>query len=91
MILGKEKTHQTEIRKTFEELYDFRCHLVHGNMFEKKALISHLITIRDLSIKTILWFINNLKNIQDQIDTGESIIIPNREDILTKIDLNLIK
>lgn len=91
IILGKEETHQTEIRRTFEELYDFRCHLVHGNMFEKKALISNLIKIRDLSRETILWFINNLKKIQDQIDIGETIIIPNREDILTKIDLKLIK
>lgn len=90
IILGEEDTHRKEIKKTFKELYDFRCNLVHGNMFEKKALISQLITIRDLSRRTILWFINNLKKIQDQIDIEETKEIPTREDIITKIDLNLI-
>jgi hypothetical protein len=91
IILGKEEAHRKEIRKTFKELYDFRCNLVHGNTFEKKMLISHLITIRDLSRETILWFISNLKKIQDQIDTEETIEIPTREKILTNIDLKLIK
>jgi hypothetical protein len=91
LILGKDKKHQKVIRKSFEELYDFRCNLVHGNVFEKKALIGHLITIRDISRKSILWFIHNLKKVQDEIDGEGTKNIPNREALLYKIDLQLGK
>lgn len=91
LILGKGSKHKKEIRESFKELYKFRCDLVHGNKFGEKALIQHLITVRDLSRKTIIWFINNLKQIQDKIDSGETNRILNREDILSSIDLNLIR
>jgi len=88
LILANEPEHQKGIKREFKELYDFRCDLVHGNRFEKKVLIKHLLNTINISRKTILWFIYALNEIQNVLSEEKK---EPRESILDKIDINMIK
>jgi len=87
LILTKERSHQKEIKEDFKDLYDYRCDLVHGNMFENRALIKHILKTRDICRKIILNYIYYLYKIQCNLSDNEKVT---RESILFKIDINLI-
>lgn len=83
-ILGKSDDERKAIRKKFEELYGFRCNLVHGNPFQKQTYVRHLRDARNLARQTLLWFLHYLNEIQTGFPKED---IPTREEILTLLDL----
>lgn len=92
LICGKTKTERKNLRKQFLDLYDFRCDLVHGNVFQKQAYVGHLYTARSLSQRTLLWFLHCLKEIKKHSQgKPEEGITPTRKDILLSIDLDYNK
>lgn len=83
-ILGKDEDERKAIREQFEELYDFRCNLVHGNPFQEQTYVGHLRNARNLARRILLWFLHYLNEIQAG-PSKES--IPTREEILKPLDL----
>ena len=59
-ILGFTDQKRKEVRKEFDELYDFRSHLVHGNSFKPIVKFRHLAAARDLARRVMLWFVEYL-------------------------------
>ncbi len=59
-ILGSTDREKREIRKEFDELYDFRSNLVHGNVFTKKAGYEHLAKARRLARQVLSWVLDYL-------------------------------
>ena len=72
LICGKTDREKKKLRKEFLDLYDFRCDLVHGNVFQKQVYVGHLYTARSLALKTLLWYLHCLKDIKEHLqDKGE--------------------
>jgi hypothetical protein len=88
-ILGKTNKEKAALRKKFRELYSFRSDLVHGNQFKKQTYSGHLREARDLTRKSLLWFLNYLSTIQKNFLSDQSTeSIPAREDILMLLDMD---
>jgi hypothetical protein len=71
-----------EIKNRFDELYNFRCDLVHGRTFNSQIFIAHLLKARQISRRIIFWFIYFLLNIQEKIQEKKL----TRDNILTLLD-----
>jgi hypothetical protein len=87
-ILGENAVDQKTIRKNFEELYDFRSKLVHGDpgILEKEIFQGHLGRARDLARSIIVWMLRYLFAIS-QI-TPEGGYVPSKDDLLAVLDMN---
>jgi len=59
-ILGATEEQKKQIRKEFDELYDFRSDLVHGNPITKRARYHHLGRARELARQVMVWFVDYL-------------------------------
>ena len=88
LICGKTDREKKKLRKEFLDLYDFRCDLVHGNVFQKQVYVGHLYTARSLALKTLLWYLHCLKDIKEHLQDKGEVTIPTRKDILLAIDLD---
>jgi hypothetical protein len=88
-ILGSNEKQREIIIKRFKKLYNFRSELVHGKSFSKQIYIGHLADARDLSRQTIIWFINYLSMIKEELPkiTGQE-KMPKREEILKIMDMD---
>ncbi len=88
IILAQTKNDRKKIRKWFKELYDLRCELVHGKYFNEKVDPKYLCLARDITRRSVLWFIIKLSKIQDEVIQTEGYdLIPTREDILSVMDM----
>ena len=81
---------QSEIRKIFNKLYDFRSGLVHGNKYEKRAYWGHLREARKLARKSLLWFLTYLSAIHQELAREQKPLrdYPKKEEIQTMLDFN---
>jgi hypothetical protein len=87
-ILGNTNKEKETLKKQFNELYDFRCALVHGQVFKKDVYKGHLRNARSIARRTLLWFIHYLALIQSAVDEDSTIEHPpSRKDILMLLDL----
>ena len=59
-IIGTTDEEKKRVKRWFEELYEFRSDLVHGNSFKKKAQYHHLAKARDLARRAMGWFVDYL-------------------------------
>ncbi len=86
-ILKETNEKPEDLKKCFKKLYDLRCDLVHGKR-PPEAWLGHLRKAREVSRRTLLWFLQFLAGLQQALasapSTGGS---PTRKDILTSIDL----
>jgi len=82
VILGNTEKERKKIRQEFDELYEFRCQLVHGTKFKKPIYQDHLRKAREFSRKTLLWYLHCLNFVK-----VKSKHLPARSDILTLVDL----
>ncbi|MFA5857437.1 MAG: hypothetical protein WC955_00060 [Elusimicrobiota bacterium] len=88
-ILGKDESENKSIRKEFEELYEFRCNLVHGRPFKKQILATHIIKVQNMVRQIILFFLYFLNTITDRYSSDFPCDkIPTREDILAFLDMD---
>lgn len=86
-VLGRSIEEQKQVRKRFEELYEFRSRLVHGDEFKKQIWEGHLREARDMASRSLLWFINFAKVALDTNRTRNPTDLPNREELLALLDL----
>lgn len=66
-IFGNDKNQKEAIKKKFKKLHNHRCDLVHGRTFSKTVYIGHLSQAREFSRGTIIWFINYLYAIRNEL------------------------
>lgn len=86
-VTGRSEAESKRIKKRFEELYQFRSRLVHGNEFKKQIWAGHLRDARDMARQSLLWFIN-LANKAIATNRGKSHSnLPKRDELLALIDL----
>ena len=86
-ILGENNRERDNLKKRFNELYDVRCELVHGKAFSKDIHKGHLRIARELARKSLIWFIGYLSFVQEKFRGGQLANIPNRDDLLTVLDI----
>src|SRR5262249_41253764 len=89
-ILGSTENEKKEIRKRFDELYEFRSDVVHGKEYTEKAQSRHLADARELARQSLFWFIDYLllvdENLRKQgIDFGQ---YPRRGELLSVLDFD---
>ncbi len=90
-ILAETQEQRKQIRKRFDNLYDIRCDLVHGNVSSNTALLVHLREARSFARQITNWFINFLYSIVIEYEKdGKLESLPRREDILRMIDMDSI-
>lgn len=70
-ILGATEQERKDVRKEFDELYDFRSDLVHGNTFSRKVRNHHLLKARELASRVLAWFIDYLLWIDEDFRKNE--------------------
>lgn len=88
-VLGKSDDERKALQKKFEELYDFRCELVHGRRFKKEIYTGHLRQARALARQVALWFVRFLGFIDLAMRTVQTPVeTPRREDILILLDMD---
>jgi hypothetical protein len=87
-ILGTTDRERRQIKAEFEELYNFRSDLVHGNRFKKKVGYRHLAKARDFARRVLVWFIDYLLWIDDDFRKREIPYeqYPRRNELLYPLD-----
>jgi hypothetical protein len=88
-ILAKTQAEKKSIRKTINELYDFRSDLVHGNPINKTVYKGHLRQARQLARDSMLWFLTYLSSVKPEL-LGKGVPLdnyPHRKELLTLLDL----
>jgi hypothetical protein len=86
-VIGQSETDRDRIKKRFKELYNFRSRLVHGGEFNTQIWEGHLREARDMSRRSLLWFIN-LANKALVTNRGKNLsALPTRKQLLALIDL----
>ncbi len=86
LILGSSESERKAIRKQFEQVYDFRSDLVHGNEFRKQIWEGHLLEARDLARRILIWFLYFLNSVLKKSGSKELKYLPKREELLAFID-----
>jgi hypothetical protein len=88
-ILGTTEKERKELRKRFNELYDLRCDLVHGNEFKRDVQWQQLFEARTMARRVTIWFVHYLGEIAARLNQeswqGD---VPKREDFLSLLDLS---
>jgi hypothetical protein len=86
-VTGQSESERKKIKERFEELYDFRSRLVHGDKFKEQIWGGHLREAREMARQSNFWFIN-LANKVLAANRGESLSsLPTRDELLALIDL----
>lgn len=78
------------VAKTFDELYDLRSKLVHGDqkLAEKEIDGGQLGNARQLARRTLLWFLHYADHVQRTFElSGDADQLPTRADLLAALDL----
>ena len=85
-IVGTTKKERKRLKEQFEDLYDLRCDLVHGNQFKKDIHRKQLFEARMIVLQVVIWFVHYLGRTAAMIESVSSDEIPDREDFLTLLD-----
>ena len=87
VVLSNTESERKELGKLFDELYEFRSRLVHGDDFQKQVWAGHLREARNMARRCLLWFLNLA---QVAVSAGDPPAdFPKRQEIMALIDLDL--
>ena len=87
MILAGNHEERQIIKKRFDELYAFRCDLVHGRARKGKPYIGHLRMGRALARDSFLWVLHFLHHVRGEFQKGRGDKrLPDRKTILALLD-----
>jgi len=89
-ILGRTDSERKDLKKRFDELYEFRSDLVHGNaaLAVGKMYLGHLSEARDFARCIVLWMLHFLSCIAKSLPANNT-EIPSRSALLAVLDLNV--
>jgi len=87
-IFGPQKD-RDEHRQQFEQLYSYRCDLVHGNveLADKTVTRSHLSEARDFARGAVLWTLRYLNHVAENLPIGSQ-AVPSREELVQVLDMD---
>ena len=86
-IVGTTKKERKRLKEQFEDLYDLRCDLVHGNQFKKDTHRQQLFEARMMALRVSIWLVHYLSEIAAKIKEGSwQGEVPDREDLLNLLD-----
>ena len=88
--LGSTEAERKVLQKRFNELYDFRSALVHGNTYSRQAQIAHLADARNLARLSVLWFLTRIAQVHSEFlrQNVSSEKFPRRRELLEVLDLD---
>jgi len=87
-ILEKEPVKRQNLEARLNELYDFRCKLVHGEPLNNQGILhGHVQASREFARRSTIWFINCLHVIQEAAAKNRALTEVGREDLLLFLDL----
>lgn len=86
-VFGTEKD-RVEHRRQFDQLYQYRCDLVHGNveLQDKTIARSHLSEARNFARGAVLWTLRYLHHVAENLPAGPR-AVPSRETLLQVLDM----
>jgi len=90
LILAETDNKRKAVKKRFDELYQFRSDLVHGNydLAQKEIYLVHLREAHEFARRTLLWFLKYRIYVTVKYsEEGGSGAIPSREDMIYVLDL----
>ncbi|MBI3895484.1 MAG: hypothetical protein HY313_06095 [Acidobacteria bacterium] len=90
-ILASSPQEIREIKKRFNNLYEFRSNLVHGNTpFEEKSHLQYLYVNEawEMARAVVLWMLGYLNHVAQHLPDGVA-EVPSREDLLKVFDMDL--
>jgi hypothetical protein len=87
-IFGSQED-RDEHRQRFEQLYLYRCDLVHGNveLADRTITRSHLSEARDFARGAVLWAFRYLSHVAGSLPSGAQ-ALPSREELLQVLDMD---
>ena len=90
-ILAATKAEKKQVRKRFDDMYDFRSQLVHGKKYTQKAQWSNLNDARELAREVLLWFIDYLLRVDQRLRKKNIHYehYPRRDELLTVLDFDI--
>jgi len=88
VVLASTESERKELGKQFDELYDFRSRLVHGDNFEKQVWDGHLREARDMARRSLSWFLNLAQVTINAHPVDLSDALPKRQEIMALLDLD---
>src|SRR5260370_23980061 len=86
-LLGSSEQKRKAIKKSFEEIYELRSRLVHGDeeMLKQKTSSEDLRQARNLARRTLVWFLHCLEHVLEATRNNEK--LPTREELLSELRL----
>ena len=74
----------------FDELYDFRSQLIHGNpeLEDREIYLGHLTKARNIARHTVVWMLHYLWHVR-QILGGSTTSTPTKDDLLAVLDMDV--
>lgn len=88
-ILASNTQDRKRLKKQFDELYDLRCDLVHGNRLVRSLPGARLHELRQLARGAVLWFARWLAQVQGaQPEQHAPEAFPTRTQLLSALDLD---
>lgn len=88
-VTGQSEAERKKIKDQFEELYNFRSRLVHGDDFKRQVWGKHLREARDMSRRSLLWVLNLANKILITNRGKDPSTLPTRNQLLALIDISL--
>lgn len=88
IVLSNSESKRKELGKQFDELYEFRSRLVHGDEFQKQIWTGHLREARDMARRCLLWFLNLAQVAISAGSANHLVDFPKRQEIMALIDLD---
>src|SRR5438093_11468497 len=87
LVLGGTEQERKQIKKSFQDLYDLRSRLVHGDgkLLDQKTHEKQLREARNLARRTLVWFLNYVDHVLHE--TRHDSALPTREELLSVLDL----
>jgi hypothetical protein len=88
-IFGQTVNERKAIGKQFEELYEIRSRLVHGNEehLAREVYQAHLRDARKIARRCLLWFLEYLRFLSSEAGLSPE-EYPQREELLIALDLD---
>jgi len=88
-VLGGTEQERKEIRKSFQDLYELRSRLVHGDeqVLDQRTRENHLREARSFTRRTLVWFLHYLEHVHEATRNIEN--VPTREELLSMLDLKV--
>ena len=86
-VLGRNEDEEEIIKDKFEQLYSFRCDIVHGSQMQKSLYSGHIIQAHEFVRRALIWFLHYLNDADARLPVHLPLRHISREHLLKKLGL----